>query len=549
MKIVFNLLLITVAAALGLAVGYLFRGKLKRPSASPAPISIASTQSAQRAGKSMRQLTTSTNDTSPLATQLERDLSMTSGVTRWLYWLDALEKATPQDFPRLVRMAQGNPTAMRFVAARWVEVDPRHMFDTIVAASGSNNGFPVNELAQILFEEWPKRDPKSVIEALDSNAGPTFRGWRMNVAADIFNNDVELGLGLMSRWHMTGYIPLMKGVSKWAAADPLHAAQFTYDNPVDLVSREMMKAIGKEWVKTDPAAALAFANSKPGELGSVLANSALKEWAATDLKAAADWLADTDPRTRNRLASSFVESWGKQDAAGALEWCALNLTGSSLAQAVGGVLTGLAQKDLAAAQSLVANMGPSTARAQAAAAVAQKAFPNTMSEKPIPSETVAWLNQLDPDSMKRALNEVYWRWMNTDSQGFADFLKTANTSELPSHIYSNLARNLARKNPSEALEWAAELPSRRAVSVGGEAFAEWRRSQPEAAMTWLNELPPDDSRREPFFETAIRTLVYDTQAAQQLAAMNASDRAAARRVIEGMSLPDDRRTKLLGMLK
>lgn len=31
--------------------------------------------------------------------------------------------------------------------------------------------------------------------------------------------------------------------------------------------------------------------------------------------------------------------------------------------------------------------------------------------------------------------------------------------------------------------------------------------------------------------------------------MNPSERATARRVIEGMSLPDDRRTKLLGMLK
>ena len=550
MKIAFNLFLITAAAALGLVVGYLFRAKSvpQSPSSDVSP-SVLSADRPNAARTGAHQRGASTNDSSPLATQLERDLSMTSGVTRWLYWLDALEKATPNDFPRLVRLAQGNSTAMRFVAARWVEVDPRHMFDTIVAASGNNDGFPANELAQILFDEWPKRDPKAVIEALDSNPGPTSRGWRMNVAADIFNDDVELGLKLMSKWHITGYIPLMKGVSKWAAADPRYAAQFTYDNPVDLVSREMMKAIGKEWVKTDPAAALEFANSKPGELGSVLANSALKEWAATDLKAAADWLADTDPRTRGRLASSFVESWAKQDAAGALEWCALNLNGSSLAQAVGGVLTGLAQKDLAAAQSLVANMGPSTARAQAAAAVAQKAFPNTMSEKPIPAETVAWLDQLDPDSMKRALNEVYWRWINSDSRGFADFLKSASTSELPSHIYSNLARNLARKNPSEALEWAAELPSRRAVSIGGEAFAEWRRSQPDAAMAWLNELPPDDGRREPFFETAIQNLVHDTQAAQQLAAMNAADRAAARRIIERMPLTDDRRTKLLGMLK
>jgi hypothetical protein len=150
--------------------------------------------------------------------------------------------------------------------------------------------------------------------------------------------------------------------------------------------------------------------------------------------------------------------------------------------------------------------------------------------------------------MKRALNEVSWRWMYADTQGFADFLKTVNVSELPSHIYSNLARSLARKNPSEALEWAADLPARRAVEVGSEAFGEWRRSQPEAAMKWLNQLPESDQRREPFFENAIRTLAYDSRATEQLAALTASERATARRVIEGMSLPADHRTKLLSSL-
>lgn len=284
MKIVFGSLIIVFAAALGLGLGFLLRGKPKAGDAAPAAMSVVSTQSATKAGNRSRpQLHAATNDASPLATTLQRDLSMSSGVTRWLYWLDALEKATPQDFPRLVRLAQGNSTALRFVAARWVEVDPKHMFDTIVAASSSNNGFPVNELAQILFEEWPKRDPKAVIAAL--NSAEQFRGssgWQMQVAGAIFSNDVELGLRLMNEWHVDHYIPSMKGVSKWAAADPRHAAEVTYDNQIGSASREMMKTIGKEWAQSDPVAALEFANARPGELGSVLASSVLKEWADRD---------------------------------------------------------------------------------------------------------------------------------------------------------------------------------------------------------------------------------------------------------------------------
>src|SRR5436190_23493506 len=117
MKIILNFLLMFVAAALGLAVGFVFRAK-------PRPIysSAATTPTAQVSKTVFQKSKSRTNtaapaDDSPLATKLERDLSMSDGVTRWLYWLDAMEKATPQDFPRLVRLAQGNPAALRLVAA------------------------------------------------------------------------------------------------------------------------------------------------------------------------------------------------------------------------------------------------------------------------------------------------------------------------------------------------------------------------------------------------------------------------------------------------
>lgn len=53
----------------------------------------------------------------------------------------------------------------------------------------------------------------------------------------------------------------------------------------------------------------------------------------------------------------------------------------------------------------------------------------------------------------------------------------------------------------------------------------------------------------PYFETAIRELVYHPQAAEQLEAMSAAERAAARRVIEGMNLPAERRAGLREALK
>ena len=89
------------------------------------------------------------------------------------------------------------------------------------------------------------------------------------------------------------------------------------------------------------------------------------------------------------------------------------------------------------------------------------------------------------------------------------------------------------------------MPTEQALDAGGDAFAEWRSFQPDAAMKWLNNLPKDDLRREAFFKEAIRTLAYHPQAAEQLAAMSARERAAAAPILEALKLPADRRARLL----
>jgi len=89
--------------------------------------------------------------------------------------------------------------------------------------------------------------------------------------------------------------------------------------------------------------------------------------------------------------------------------------------------------------------------------------------------------------------------------------------------------------PRRGARLGGRLPGNRALAVGGEAYAEWRNSQPETATQWLNALPANDPRREPFFRCAVWTLAYNPEASEQLAAMTAQERAAARTVIEGMT--------------
>jgi hypothetical protein len=440
------------------------------------------------------------------------------------------------------------------VGARWVEVAPRHLFDTLVSSSKQLPLREASELAQLLFDEWPKRDPDAAIAALneDSSKARQNQDWRWTVAYAVVDKDVERGLQLLVDWHCdnVGFGPRgLSAVAKWTKANPRHAAEVMLGQKASYSIESAMETVGKEWAKTDPAAALAFATTKQGPLASSLAASALKEWAGKSLPDAADWLTHTDDQTRNRLSPTMVEVWAKTDASSALEWSQANLTGNTLAQSVASVLKGVAQKDVMAAAALVTDMEPSHARTEAAVAVARKWFPEMSSANQTKPETVGWLANLDRDSIKRVLDQITWGWGTSDPTSMAAFLSSTAADSVPSYSYSVVARELSRKNPQEALAWTSHLPERQGLAAGGDAFAEWRAAQPEAAMDWLNNLPTDDARRKPFFENAIQNVAYNPQAAEQLALMNPTERAVARSVIEKMNLPEDRRARLLAVLK
>jgi hypothetical protein len=486
-------------------------------------------------------------DDSPLATKLGQDLSMSKGVKAWLLWLEAMEKARPADFPPLARLARNNPAALRFVTARWVEIAPRHLFDTLVAAvRGGNSAFPANELARALFDQWPKKDPDAAIAALNEPGDLGMRElWRHQAAESVIRTDAERGLRLMAEWDIENYGPSMSAITKWAAANPQHAAEFTLQNGVGHAASYAMEAIGKEWAKSDPPAALAFGRANPGYLGTALENAALKQWASRDFDAAGEWLAQADDPTRNHLSPALMETWAKKDPGAALDWCQENLTGSSLARAVSGVVKGVGDKDIPRAADLVAQMDPGPARADAAATVAGLWMPGLSSDKPVSRQMLSWLSGLDPDTCRRALGGIVWQWATTDAKSMAAFVAQASSDRLPDYAESVVARQLVRKAPVEALQWAADLPEGRGLSAGATAFAEWRDSQSELAMKWLSDLPSNDPRREPFFRKAIETLAWHPQASEQLAAMTDADRAAALNVIKSLDMPEDRRARLL----
>jgi hypothetical protein len=550
MKILFHTCVILVSAVLGLGVGFGWKAHRARmiivDRASIQEPVIGDVGQVGIARKQRR-------DDSPLATELEVGLSASRGAERWLCWMAALEKAQPSDFPRLLRLTRQNPAAWHFVVNRWIQMAPRHLFDTLVTVSKYGGDLPILELGRELFDQWPSKDPDVAIAALTESSDLGRRDlWRVQVASAVMQKNPEQGLALLGQWHIESYSPRMDAVDAWAAANPQHAAEFTLAHPAGFASQSAMAAIGSVWAKTDPAAALSFATSQTGVLASKLATTVLKEWADRNLNDAADWLAGADQGTRNRLSPAFIETWARQDPNAALSWCDENLQGPQLDQAVAGVMKGAAGKDVVAAAAMVASMVPGSVRSAAAAAVAEQWFPNQiLSGEKVKPEAISWLTSLDNDSIKRVLDGVTWGWANSDPQSLARFLSQAPADQVPSYTDSALARQMARSSPQDALAWAATLREGRGIAAGAEAFASWHSSQPEAAAAWLADLPAEDSRRQRFFESMVRSIAYayGPQTPDQLSAMSPTDQAAAQAVIAKMSLPEDERARLLAAFK
>ena len=554
MKILFRFTLMLAAAAVGLGIGLVFRA---RHVSAPRPKAVVSIPTPKPLASSFRDSNRAAaipfEANASIGAKLERDLAGASGVTRWLLWIDALERARPNDFKPLLKLAQGNPALTRLVQSRWAEVAPRQLFELILAAGPESRGRPGAELAHVLFEEWPRRDPDGVIAAVNE-VGRTrlHHEWRWTIAYSIIETDIERGLRLLVDWHADDIGFGSRGIAaveKWTRANPQHAAEFLLQQPGTYSFQSALEALGREWARIDPAAALTFASGQPGNGASRLAASVLNSWAEQNLTGVADWLARADDATRRRLSGTFVEAWAKQDAAAALTWCEANLTGSTLAHAVAGALQGVAEKNAAAAAALVLDIEPSPARTEAARAVAEKWFPQLASGKIVPPETIAWLTSLDADALRSVLDRVTWSWATSDPKSMAAFLTRAGRENVPNHAYTVVGREFARREPLAALEWSSRLPGEPGLSAGGAAFTEWQGSQPHAALQWLNELPATDPRRGPYLEASLRNLVYHPQAAEQFAAMSPPEREAARAVVTRMDLPEARRTQLLQMLK
>lgn len=551
MKKPLGVMLCLGAAVAGLSGGYVLRGSANSEK------DAGSTEGKERKSDAATPKTEGRTSPSKHAILVGKNTERSRGANHWLHWMAGVENAALADLPGLARMAKDNPIALRMIAYRWCQLDPKHFFETLKKESrfadrSGDEKFPIMEMGRYLFEEWSKDDPEAAIAALSSpDAIVGHQGLRHSVVDSVMRADPRRGLQLLSQWSIFNNGPRQDGVKKWAAENPRDAAQAVLDYPVGFGAEYTMQTVAKIWSRNDPEAALNFALEKKGRLSETLREIALKHWAESDLNGAATWLAGLeDERLQAQLSPSIVEAWAKDDPEAALAWCQENLDGHRLVTAVSRLAAGAAATDQQAAANLVMSMEESPARTQAAISIAQSWWPQGWggTNEEIPEAAVSWLSGIDDPALQtEVLEKVGWAWSTHDREGMMEFLEGPSGAHAPNSVYRSIMQGLARENPERAMAWAAELPGERATEVAGTAFSVWTNTQPATALDWLLELPATDGRRQALLETFVSSTAHRDEATAlvHLSRIPASDRALVRERLSLIGLPEERRTRLM----
>ncbi len=421
--------------------------------------------------------------------------------SRRALWLAAKAEVAPlSEMPRLVRWMKGNAAGLKMLVARWIELDPQHLFKTLVSRK---LGDPESETMMVmLLEDWAITDPEAVGNALASpdslGASPGLRGI---VTTCLMRCRPELGLRMMRDWGIHGHIPPMEAITLWAAESPRAAAELVAEVGSNNVAFNAMAKVGKGWGKKDPRAALEYAASMKGFLRKPLAENAMALWAAADLEAAVGFATEMDdPIFRSLLGSVLVAEWAKKDPAAALAWSQQHLAGQTRVDAIGRMFHTISKEDPKGTASLVAELDPGSARDWAIASVAANW---TGSETESMDELMDWILDL-PDEIARehALQAMGGTLMHSDPNTAIRFINGERGHLAPDALVRDAAAHQVGENPQAAIEWASRLPESQArVAFDGLVYA-WMRLQPGLAIEWVSGLPPSTRRSD-----AVRTIL------------------------------------------
>lgn len=319
----------------------------------------------------------------------------------------------------------------------------------------------------------------------------------------------------------------------WVRRDANAALKAIKALPAGMVRSAWAGALGGEWARADPAAALdhldelaALGNSSR-ENGQKLdwAAAILDQWMLKDLPAAKQWIAGlSDAALREKLEISLLKIQAAIDPAGAVAAAFQRRDVSGMEREIGEMWRTFYNKDSAAALQALGQLPEEHSLWQH---LDDMTFRMLVYRGPIPREQLPELAAQLPEGPRRdkflagfvhagasidipfalkalplmsegpereqaagGLTEV---WMRKDPVKTSEWLASLPADADSRHAgVARFAENLAPDDPERAAQWATTLPDSygRKQDVIKTVLEKWRAKDPAAAEAWLAALKP-----------------------------------------------------------
>ncbi len=241
--------------------------------------------------------------------------------------------------------------------------------------------------------------------------------------------------------------------------------------------------IAKEWVRQDPEAALAWAQSLPLDQRTGAFYGVLGSLATTDPERASTLAAELEStHDRTEIMGEIAHYWARQSAARALEW-ARSLEGGEGQNAMTGALRGWAQTEPQAAAEFIDQLPESERSGRHVAAVT-----NTWARQD-PARAALWLDeQRESPGKVEAMGHLIWNWTTVDPEAASTWLANQPQTESRDRGIAGLATATFESDPARALSWASTIsnaPMRQQIVQ--RHLANWEERDRPTARAWARE--------------------------------------------------------------
>jgi hypothetical protein len=382
---------------------------------------------------------------------------------------EALAAADPKAALALITATR--PGDQRRLAARWIlvpfaKLDPAGAADYFLSdQSLANDDVALNAIAR----EFSKISPQDAF------------AW------------VEKIPGLRPRQHATKMVWV-----GWADANPLAAAAAL--KSTSRLDGDIFESVGHAWSRTDPAAALAWAqsiadeNSRERALRSIYLD--VEKLGAEKARSLVDSI--TDERARGDAASRVADQLARTgEVSEALAWAQSLSAPEARARAVSQVVHEWAEIDPAAATRFAAGMPEGKNRSDLFA----QAFAHWARNEP--DEAFAYGQQLPPGKDRdtataRAIDAM----RDNDPQKALQWFQQIEDPKVAQRAAQGLLGSLVRVDQEAAFRVASDLPPEAQAEAYHGIVRGWAFDYPKEAGNWVNSLPPGQAR-----DTAVKAYV------------------------------------------